>query len=165
MKIEFDSDKNILLNKTMEIPTVTIVARAVFHENDKYYPQVFLDGCLQKIYKLQIDVSERADVNKTNASKESDVCHYWYLLNYSFKFQPNVCNRCHDLLMSVNFSDIAILNVQGPDYSCIITLISKNEAINFLYVKIFLLVCLSRHEQVCLSGLLFERYFSHHWAA
>ena len=46
MKIEFDSDKNILLYKTMEIPTVTIVARAVFHENDKYYPQVFLDGCL-----------------------------------------------------------------------------------------------------------------------
>ena len=31
--------------------------------------------------------------------QKSDVCHYWYLLNYSFKFQPNVCNRCHDLLM------------------------------------------------------------------
>ena len=46
MKIEFDSDKNILLNKKMEIPTVTIVVRAVFHENDKYYPQVFLDECL-----------------------------------------------------------------------------------------------------------------------
>ena len=46
MKIEFDSDKNILLNKKMEIPTVTIVVRAVCHENDKYYPQVFLDECL-----------------------------------------------------------------------------------------------------------------------
>ena len=46
MKIEFDSDKNIFLNKKMEIPTVTIVVRAVFHENDKYYPQVFLDECL-----------------------------------------------------------------------------------------------------------------------
>ena len=46
MKIEFDSDKNILLNKMMEIPTVTIVVRAVFHENDKYYPHVFLDECL-----------------------------------------------------------------------------------------------------------------------
>ena len=46
MKIEFVSDKNILLNKKMEIPTVTIVVRAVFHENDKYYPQVFLDECL-----------------------------------------------------------------------------------------------------------------------
>ena len=28
-------------------------------------------------------------------------------LNYSFKFESNVCNRCHDLLMSVNLSDIA----------------------------------------------------------
>ena len=70
---------------------------------------------------------------KQSASKESDVWHYWYLLNYSSKFQPNVCNRCHDLLMiSVNLSDIAILNVQGSDYGCIITLISKNEAINLL---------------------------------
>ena len=39
--------------------------------------------------------------------KECDICHYWYFLNYSFKFQPNVCNRCHDLLMiSINLSDI-----------------------------------------------------------
>ena len=33
-------------------------------------------------------------------------------LNYSLKFQPNVCSRCDDLLMmSVNLSDIAILNI------------------------------------------------------
>ena len=25
-------------------------------------------------------------------------------------------------------------------------------------------ISLSCHEQVCLSGLSFERYFSHHWA-
>ena len=31
------------LNKTIEIRTMTIVLRAVFHENNKYYPQVFLD--------------------------------------------------------------------------------------------------------------------------
>ena len=51
MKIEFQYllDNNILLNKTMEIPTVTTVVTAVFHENDKYYPQVFLDECLYKI--------------------------------------------------------------------------------------------------------------------
>ena len=65
--------------------------------------------------------------------QKSDVCHYWYLLNYSFKFQPNVCNRCHDLLMmSVNLSDIAILNIKGSDFRCIISLISKNKAINLL---------------------------------
>ena len=37
----------------------------------------------------RIDVSEGVDVNKTSASKECDICHYWYFLNYSFKFQPN----------------------------------------------------------------------------
>ena len=85
------------------------------------------------IYYDRIDVSEGIDVNKTSASKECDICHYWYFLNYSFKFQPNVCNRCHSLLMmSVNLSDIAILNIKGSDYCCIISLINKNEAINFL---------------------------------
>ena len=48
-------------------------------------------------------------------------------------FQPNVCNRCHDLLtISINFSDIAILNNNGSDYCCIISRISKSEAINLM---------------------------------
>ena len=38
MKIKFDSDENLPLNKTIEIPIVTIVTRAVFHENNKFYP-------------------------------------------------------------------------------------------------------------------------------
>ena len=85
------------------------------------------------LYYDRIDVSEGIDVNKTSASKECDICHYWYFLNYSFKFQPNVCNRCHDLLlMSMNLSNIGILNIKGSDYHCIISLISKNEAINLL---------------------------------
>ena len=32
----------------MEIYNVTIVVRSVFHENNKYHPQVFLDECLYK---------------------------------------------------------------------------------------------------------------------
>ena len=61
---------------------------------------------------------------------ECDICHYWYFLNYCFKFQQNVCNRCHDLLMmSINLNDIAALNIKGSDYRCIINLISINEAI------------------------------------
>ena len=51
------------------------------------------------LYYDRIDVSEGICINETSASKERDVSHYWYLLNYSFKFQPNVCNRCHDLIM------------------------------------------------------------------
>ena len=80
------------------------------------------------LYFDRIDLSEGIDVNKTSASKKCDICHYWYFLNYSFKFQPNVCKRCHDLIMmSINVSDIAILNIRDTDYRCIISLISKNE--------------------------------------
>ena len=81
----------------------------------------------------RIDASERIDVNKTSPSKDCDICHYWYFLNYSFKFQPNVCNRCHDLLMmSVKLNDIAILNIKSSDYCCIISLIIKTEAIKLM---------------------------------
>ena len=82
------------------------------------------------LYFDRIDVSEGIDVNKTSASKECDICHYWC---FNFKFQPNVCNRCHDLLrMSMSLSDIAILKIRGFDFQCIISLISKNEAINLM---------------------------------
>ena len=84
------------------------------------------------LYYDRIDVSERIDVDKTSASKECDICHYWYFLNYSFKFQANVY-KCHDLLMmSINLSDIAILKIKGSNYCCIISLISKNEDINIM---------------------------------
>ena len=64
------------------------------------------------IYYDRNDVSEGIDVNKTSASKESDVCHYWNFLNLTFKFQPNVCNGCDGLfIISANLNGIAISNV------------------------------------------------------
>ena len=84
-------------------------------------------------YFDKIDVSEGTGVNKTSASKECDICYYWYFLNKGFKFQPYVCNRCHDLLMmSMTLSNIAILKIKNADYHCIITVISKSEAIKLL---------------------------------
>ena len=41
MKIKFHSDDNLPLNAAIEIPIVTIVVRAVFYENSKYYSRVF----------------------------------------------------------------------------------------------------------------------------
>ena len=79
-----------------------------------------------------IDVSEGIDISKTSASKECDICHCWYFLNNRFKLEPYVCNRCHDLLMSMNLSDIYILNIKNTDYGCIINGISKREAIKLL---------------------------------
>ena len=36
------------INKTIQIRSMKIIVRAVFHENDKYYSHVFLDECLYK---------------------------------------------------------------------------------------------------------------------
>ena len=41
MKIKFISDKELPLIKMVEIPSMVIVARVVFHGNNKYYPQFF----------------------------------------------------------------------------------------------------------------------------
>ena len=66
------------------------------------------------LYYDRIDISEGIDVNKTSESKECDIRHYWYFLHKGFKFQPNVCNGCHDLLMMyMNLSDITILIIKG----------------------------------------------------
>ena len=83
---------------------------------------------IKMLYYEKIDVSEGTDINETSASKECDTCHYWYFLNKGFKFQPYLCNKCDDLLMmSMNLSDIATLNIKGYDYHCIISRISKSE--------------------------------------
>ena len=88
---------------------------------------------LYMLYYDRIDVSEGTDVNKTTTSKKCSICHNWYFLNYSFKFQPIVSNRCHYLLMmSIKLSDIANLNIKGSDYRCIISLISKNKTTKLL---------------------------------
>ena len=54
MKIKFNSDNNLSSNKMIEIPIIAIVVRAVFHENNKYYPQVSLDEYLYKLQKCYI---------------------------------------------------------------------------------------------------------------
>ena len=88
------------------------------------------------LYYDKIDRSEEININKTSASKECDICHYWHFLRYTFKLQSNVCNRCHDLLMMlINLTDIAISNIKDSDFYCIISLISKNDGIKLLIWK------------------------------
>ena len=41
MKIKFDSDDNLPLNKQLKFPAMTIVVRSDFEEDDKFYPEVF----------------------------------------------------------------------------------------------------------------------------
>ena len=62
----------------------------------------------------RIDVFEGITVNETNASREYDICHYWYFLNKGFKCEPYLCNGCHDLMQkAMNFNDVAIVLLKG----------------------------------------------------
>ena len=48
------------------------------------------------------------------------IFHNWYLKDV-YKFEPNVCNDCHDILMmAYELENITILNVKGFDYRCFI---------------------------------------------
>ena len=73
MKIKLDSDEEFPLNKRIEIPSMIIVVRAIFYENNNYFPQVFLDEYLYKI-------ENRKKENKDEL-KEIDIinrtCYYF----------------------------------------------------------------------------------------
>ena len=61
----------------------------------------------------RIDISEGIDNNKTNASKECDICQYWYFKDIGFKYKPYLFNGCHDLIQkAMNFNDFAIGSVK-----------------------------------------------------
>ena len=51
MKIKFNTNANIILNKIIYFPTITIVIRSVTQKDGKYYPQLFIDDCLYMKYK------------------------------------------------------------------------------------------------------------------
>ena len=49
MKIKFNSDDGLPLNKLLKFLSMTIVIRFVFEEDGKLYPQVFLDDTLYEL--------------------------------------------------------------------------------------------------------------------
>ena len=49
MKIKFNSDDNLLLNKILKIHNLTIVIRSVFEEDGEYHPRAFLNECLHEL--------------------------------------------------------------------------------------------------------------------
>ena len=61
------------------------------------------------------------------------ICHYWYFRNIGYKYEPYVCNGCHDLSMVVyDLNDLMILNIKGNNYRCYVFNMSKNYGITVL---------------------------------
>ena len=65
----------------------------------------------------RIDILEGIDINKTSASKKCLLCHYFYFKDVGFKFEPHLCNKYHDVLMTAyELESISILNIKGVKY-------------------------------------------------
>ena len=81
----------------------------------------------------KIGISEGIDINKSNKSKEYMTCHYWHFKDIGYKCELYVCNKCHDVsMMAYELENIAILNVKGVYYKCVLRNITKNYTINRL---------------------------------
>ena len=62
----------------------------------------------------RIDTSEGIGINKTNASK--CICFYCHFLDENFKYEPYLCNSCHDFMQKAMSFNVAIVSVKGIDY-------------------------------------------------
>ena len=81
----------------------------------------------------KIDVSEQIEFNKTSASKECELCGYWFFKDIGFKFEEHICNGCHDLLaMAHSLKNIAILSGKGVTFRCLVMGVTKNNALKRL---------------------------------
>ena len=81
----------------------------------------------------RIDILEGIDTNKTSASKECNIWHYWYFLDKNFNYEPYLCNGCHDLMLkAMSFKNVAIVSIKGNDYRVHFYYISKNDAITLM---------------------------------
>ena len=57
------------------------------------------------------------------------ICHYWNFKDIGYKYEPHVCNKCHDLLLVVyDLKNFMILNIKGVDYTRYVFNMSKNDA-------------------------------------
>ena len=46
MKIKLNSDDDLLADKPLKFHNLTIIVRSIFEEDNKFYPEIFLDECL-----------------------------------------------------------------------------------------------------------------------
>ena len=101
-------------DKDVNIHLATIIIRAIFAQDSKCYPQLFLDDGLYKNVRVSKNrFSEGIDIDKTDKSKECMLCHYWYSLDKNFSYRLYLCDGCYNIMQkSINFKNIAIVHVK-----------------------------------------------------
>ena len=68
-----------------------------------------------------------------SASKKCYICHYWYLKDIGFTYEPYLCYGCDDLMQkAMSFNDAAIVYVKGSAYRIHFWYIRKDDAIRIM---------------------------------
>ena len=87
----------------------------------------------KKLEYDRIDISKGIDANKTSLSKECDICHFLYFKDIGFKYEPYLCNGCHDLMQkAMGFNNVPVVYVKGTTYRINFWYMSKDDAINII---------------------------------
>ena len=77
----------------------------------------------------RIDISHGIDVNKSDESKVSTLCHYWYFLDKSFSYGPYLCDGCYNIIQKGNkLKNIAIIRIKKTVYRICFLFMSKRKA-------------------------------------
>ena len=50
MKVKFNKDDNLPLNKPLNLHLLTITVRCIFEEDGKFYPQLYVDDYLYQLH-------------------------------------------------------------------------------------------------------------------
>ena len=119
----------------MFFPTLTVLIRCVIEKEEIFYPQTYLGDCYYKnlISHERIDKSEGIDLDRSEKYVKWMICNHYYFKYIGFKYQPYVCNGCHDFSMTVmNLSDFFVLYIKGINYRVYTCGINKKEAVNIL---------------------------------
>ena len=79
----------------------------------------------------RIDVSEGIYINKTEGSHECVICHYWYFLMINFRFQPKVCDGCHDMTQkSMSSYDVVVVTIGENNCRIHFWFMAKSKAVD-----------------------------------
>ena len=137
----------------MTFRNVIILIKSVWNKDkNKYYyginfRQSFIwitwkiISCIKYKYYIMMELTFMKELISTKQMHQKSVVFVTIsiFLDKGFKFQTYICNRCHDLLMmSMNLSDIVILNIKNVDYCCVITGISKMKLKSYCKILIWL---------------------------
>ena len=109
---------------------MTIIIRSVFEEGGKLYLQVFLDDSLYECtYKCYVN----AFMLIKQVHRKNSIYHFWYFEDSCFKYEPYLCNGCHDLMQRVmRFNDVAIVYAKENPYRIHFWYMNKNDAISLM---------------------------------